>query len=312
MVGLNMQEKQQNSSFPIAAVFTEVNYEEIPFERLNQLEKAGILNIYLVLSDEEFKLAQQQKIRLFDYDEPKTILEHYESHHENSRLIFHVMNSGNAKTEKEKLDFYLNNVQEQYLTNLFICKDHLDSVDPDLRTIPPTYRDVVVEIPYLFFSLTSYHQPASKKDFSKEKENQLLLREENPCLCFQTGLFDLVNYQWLFNIFTHLIALRIENEQGDHAVKIQRDLKNIFRTYYKNMDNLEDAEKNFIAKHKKVFGTLEQSHVWGLTKQQYQKTVENRAFFEARFPKIITDLIELYEKVTREQIHANKIFISTI
>ncbi len=103
----------------IAVVLSNVETVEIPFGHLHQLDEVGLSTIYILLNEEEYQKAQENKFIVFDDSEPKTVIEHYQT--QSSRLKFQVINTGKASSEEEKLNFYLNNTPTNHLINLFVC-----------------------------------------------------------------------------------------------------------------------------------------------------------------------------------------------
>lgn len=285
----------------IAIVFSHIEYVNIPFGHLHQLEKAGILNIYLLLSDAELKEAEQRKFRVFDYMVPQTILEHYKSF--SDHLKIHVMNTEEATTEEEKLFFYLDNVQQQYDLNIFLCKEEMQWTSDNSRAKPPHIE--ITRYRFIPFVEKKYRDtPALSEGHSFSDEAvKLLHRDANPCFCHQLGLFDVSNYQWLFNIFVELIKVKISSAQGELHEDLRKKLKNLIKEYNVNIISVEKAEASFNKAHhkarKKSFKTSDGMGFF-LTSKDKENAIKKEQLKES-FPEIIKQLIYMYNEIILQE-----------
>lgn len=80
-----------------AVILPNVEYTDMPFGHLYQLDTVGISNILILLNEEEFKKAHTTKFVVFEGTEPKTVIDHYQS--QSDRLKIKVINTGSAKIE---------------------------------------------------------------------------------------------------------------------------------------------------------------------------------------------------------------------
>ena len=277
----------------ISAIFTEFDYADVTCTYLTQLEDTGILNIYIILTDEESQYAQNKKIQRFDDNTPsKTILEYYQSHRPNSQLKFHILNVGQATNEEEKLKYYLENVQETYLINLFIYpKSPLVSQALHSGII----KDEITEYSFLYFfkmTSTSKELPPFEPEHYSDDAIHLFQREVNPCICFQKGIFDIQNYFWLFEVFGELIAWKITQSDNELTQTAKEKLKQLTESYRKNIIDLEKVEKVFETTHKELyfFNTTEFR-----LQMEHRQNIENKENLQQQFPQIIVEMIELYQ-----------------
>lgn len=274
----------------IAVVLSNVEYHNLPFGHLHQLDKIGISNIYILLNEDEFQKANTNKSVLFDHTEPKTIIEHYQS--QSSRLKIQVVNTGAATTEEEKLHFYLENIQEQYALNLFVCNESMPWVNEELSARPPVVETTEYSFIIPFFRSTAPKMmPFFDAPCSSEKVIELLQREINPCFCYKKAHFDVLHYQWLFNIFVEIITLKL-NSTGNASSELSQELSKLIKDYNKNIIALEKAEESFEKTHKEAYKTLDEPSA--ILRWQHARNVKARETLDNNFPKLISQLIKLY------------------
>jgi len=278
----------------IAIVLTHLEYSDIPFAHLSQLDKIGLVNIYILLDENETKKAEGTKFVVFDYTKPITILEHYQS--QSSRLKFKVMNTGKTTTEEEKLYFYLQNVQEHHLMNIILCKQALPWSTDDLRAKPRCNTTVTREYPYFSYFNNTEHQivPSSTKPCSSEKAMALLQRNINPCICYQVGFWDILNYQWIYNIFVELIAF-YPNEATT--------LNTLIKEHNNNAIALNKAQEAFNKTCFNVYKTFDKPNC--LLKWTHENNRRSRDDLEINSLKIINELIQLHNEVALKEQNAN-------
>lgn len=280
-----------NESYPleqsrIAIVLTHLEYNDIPFGHLWQLDETKLVNIYILLSEDEIQEAQNKKFKVFG--DEKNILAHYQS--QSDRLKFTVMNTGKATTEEEKIIFYLDNVQEHNLVNIILCKESLPWSSNKLRAQPRNFS--TTKLP--FFNYTVHQSmPSSLQSCSSEKELELFHRTINPCICYQVGFWDILNYQWLFNIFVELTTLKINSDENTH------DLVTIIQEHNRNAINLNKAENACDKTCHKVHKTFDKPGY--LLQYTHANNTKKRDDLEINSLKIINKLIQLYQDVTLKQ-----------
>lgn len=301
-----MKESTNKSPNKFAAIFTGFKYPEIPFERLNQLEKVGITNIYIILGQPEYKQAQEKRFQIFDDSEKKTILEHYKSHTSKSRLQFHVLNAGEASSEKEKLHFYLNTVKEHYFTNLFFYEKDIPELTQNLRGDASSQREIVTTYILPFFTSTNRALPQLQEFNFSALVKQLMSREVNPCFCYKLGNFDIVNVRWLLNVFTELTVYRIKTDDTGLNNGILQRLTELIIEYDANITELEKAEKDFTNTHKKMYKSLEGSPS-SFTKWRHEMNVEKKEYYTEKFYEIIDEAKNIYEEITEDLVFNNRI-----
>ncbi|CEK10755.1 hypothetical protein [Legionella hackeliae] len=278
----------------IAVVLPNVEYHKPPFGHLHQLDKIGISNIYILLNEDEFQKANTDKSILFDNTEPKTIIEHYQS--QSSRLKIRVVNTGGATMEEEKLHFYLENTQDQYLLNLFVCKESIPLVNKELSATPPIVETTDYTFIPFFKSTDRKMMPLFDAPCSSAKAIELLQRDSNPCLCYQQSNFDVLHYQWLFNIFVELIAFELNSTKNTAS---SQELSKLIKNYNKNIIALEKAEESFEKTHKEAYRTLDEPGA--ILRWQHVRNVTARETLDNNFPKLISQLISLYGEVLAPQ-----------
>ncbi|MCL9682525.1 hypothetical protein [Legionella maioricensis] len=280
----------------IAVILSNVEYINIPFGHLHQLDKAGIYNIIILLNEDEFRKAHTTRFVVFDHMEPKTVIEHYQS--QSDRLKIEVINTGVATTEEEKLDFYLKQAEGQYKLNLFLCKESMPWVNEELSAKSPVIETTEYSFIPFFKSTVQKKLPLFQSPCSSEQAIKLLEHDLNPCLCYKMAYFDLVHYQWLFNIFVELITLKIKLREGENA-EFSPQLSKLIKEFNKNIIDLEKAKITFEKTHKKAYGTLGEPDV--ITRWQHDKNVKNKMGLEDSFPKLIGKLVKLYGKLTSQE-----------
>lgn len=279
----------------IAAILTGVA-SPIPFGHLYQLDQVGISNIIILLNAEEFKKAQTTKCAIFDNTEPKTIIEHYQS--QSSRLQIDIMNTETATTEEEKLNFYLKHAKDQYQLNLFLCKGSVPGLNEEISAKPPatdsfTYSFLVP----LYTSTARKKLPHFQSPCSSNQVINLLQQNTIPSFCYKMASFDLLNHQWLFNIFVELISIKIKSHEK--STELSSELNQIINDFNKNIIALEKAEIIFESTHKKMYSTASAPYTY--TQWQHTKNVNYKENLEDNFPKVIRELITLYAKSLSHQ-----------
>ncbi len=297
--------EKRAQALPMACIISEVEIGKLtPNELLNQLDEIGILDVYVLLNSNEYLLAQTKRWQPFDDYPLLTFLEQCQLHRKDSRLKFHLVNTGSTSTEEEKLNYYLKNVNEQYLMNLFLCKNPIPWVTQELST----KLDVVVktQIYYLpFISFETRNLPSLEKSRSSKKAIELLQRPVNPCLCFQKdSLIDHYHYRWLFNIFIELVTLEIEKKGAKNSVKVKERMNKLIQDYAENIKNLERAEKKFIKTHKAFYRESKEPSYW--TKKQYKNSVLKKERYERKFTEIIIEMANIYQKIALQSQHQKK------
>ncbi|QMT60217.1 hypothetical protein [Legionella sp. PC997] len=280
-----------------AVIWSNVEYLDIPFGHLYQLDKVGISNVIILLNNEEFKKAHETEFVIFDDTEAQTIIEHYQS--QSNRLNIEVINTGTANTEEEKLDFYLKkHSEEHYELHLYLYKETIPWVSEELsakRLIIDTTKYPIIP----FFTRNTRRQlPLFDAPCSSEQAVKLLQNNLAPCLCYKVDLFDLLHYQWLFNIFVELICLKIKMHE-DKSGEFSSQLNKLIKDFNKNIVDLEKAESNFEKTHKKAYTTLDKPHA--VTRSQHAKNVKRKERLEDNFPKLIGNLVELYEQLLQRE-----------
>lgn len=280
--------------FDMAAVFSYVDYVNMPLAYLYQLQKIGIFNIYIILNEDEFKKAQSNKFILFDHSEPKTIIEHYQS--QSSDLTIRVINSGKASTEEEKLAFYLENAKETHLLNLFLTNEALPWVNKSFHSDVP-HIEVTTFLNFFEQENRIINIPF-QLEMPSAQELELLQHPSNPIICFQRDTFDIGNYQWLFKIFSGLINLRMQTESNIDFSETKAKLDMLITSYKENIDELKKCEELFEVTHKKLYVENDNS-----VQKTHQRNVENRDKCLKKFPQIINELIDTYKAMPK----ANKL-----
>ncbi|BCA95644.1 hypothetical protein TUM19329_20050 [Legionella antarctica] len=280
----------------IAIIFPNVEYTNIPFGHLYQLAKVGISNIIILLNEDEFKKAHTTKFVVFDHTDPQTVIQHYQSH--NDQLKIEVINTDKATTVEEKLDFYQRHAEGQYQLNLFLCKESMPGVSVELSAKPPvTNTTEYTCIP--FFKRTERNKlPLFQTPCSSDQAIKLLQHDLNPCLCYKMANFDVLHYQWLFNIFVELISLKIKLHEGK-GDELLPQLSNLINDFNKNINDLEKTEIDFKKTHKKTYATFDAPDV--ITRWQHDKNAKKKVNLEDKLPKIIGKLVKLYDKLTLKE-----------
>lgn len=110
--------------------------------------------------------------------------------------------------------------------------------------------------------------------------------------------FDVLHYQWLFNIFVELINLKIKLNEGKNA-EFLLQLSKLIKDFNKNIIDLEKAEADFEKTHKKAYATLDEADV--ITRWQHDKNVKKKVNLEDNLPKLIGKLIKLYDKLALQE-----------
>ncbi|PWY55306.1 hypothetical protein DGG96_12625 [Legionella qingyii] len=280
-----------------AVIWSNVEYTDIPFGHLYQLDKVGISNVIILLNEDEFKKAHEAKFVVFDDTEPQTIIEHYQS--QSNRLKIEVINTGIASTEEEKLDFYLKkHAEEQYKLHLYLCKETIPWVSEELSAKPAIIETTKYSIIPFFTKNTRRQLPLFEAPCSSDQAIKLLQNNLAPCLCYKLDLFDLLHYQWLFNIFVELISLKIKLHK-DKSTEFSLQLNNLIKDFNKNIIDLEKAENNFEKTHKKAYSTLNKPHA--VTRLHHAKNVKKKELLENNFPKLIGKLVELYDQLALQE-----------
>lgn len=280
----------------IVAILPNVEYNKLPLGHLHQLDSVGISNVVILLNDEEFKKAHTTRFVLFDDTKPRTVIEHYQT--QSDRLKIEVINTGTATTEEEKRDFYMNHAKRQYKLNLFLCKESMPGVTEELSAKPAFTETTEYSFVPFFKSVARQRWPLFQSPCSSEQAIKLLQHELNPCLCYKMATFDVLHYQWLFNIFVELINLEIKMD-GGKGIESTLELSRLIKAFNENIKDLEHAEKSFDETHKKAYETLEETDV--ITRWRHKSNVSNRSNLEDNFPKLIGEFIALYDKVAAQE-----------
>lgn len=287
--------KNRELNMRIRAILTGVA-SPIPFGHLHQLDQVGISNIIILLSAEELKKAYATKFILFDHTEPKTVIEHYQSH--NSRSKIEIMNTESAITEEEKLNFYLKHAKDQYQLHLFLCKGSMPYLNEAISTKPPATESYTYSflVP-LYTSTTRKKLPLFQSPCSSNQVVNLLQQNAISCFCYKIAPFDLLNNQWLFNIFVELIGIRIKSHEK--FTELSSKLNHIINDFNQNIIALEKAELNFENTHKKIYSTTSAPYTY--TKWQHTKNVTYKENLDDNFSQLICALISLYAKLLPHQ-----------
>ncbi|MCW8399677.1 hypothetical protein OQJ26_12835 [Legionella sp. PATHC038] len=277
----------------IAVIFANVEYTDLPFGHLYQLDRVGISNIIILLNEDEFEKAHTTRIRVFDYTLPQTVIEHYQS--QSDRLQIEIINTGRATTEEEKLDFYLKHAEGQYKLNLFLCKGAIYAVNEEIRA-KPLIRETTEYIHIPFFKSTKRKKvPFFQSPCSSDQTIELLQHELNTCFCYQMSPFDVMHYQWLFNIFVELINLKIKLREGNNAEFLSQ-LNKIINNFNKTILHFEKAETAFEKTNKKAYNKFDKPDL--ILRLRHEKHVKKKERLEDNFPKLVSKLVKLYEKLT--------------
>ncbi|CEG55989.1 hypothetical protein [Legionella fallonii] len=249
-----------------------------------------------MLNEGEFQKAHTTKFAVFDHTEPQTIIEHYQS--QSDRLKIEVINSGNATTEQEKLDFYVSHAEGQYKLNLFICKESIPGVSEELSAKPPVTETTKYSLIPFFKSTERKKLPLFQSPCSSDQAVKLLQHDLNPCLCYKMANFDVLHYQWLFNIFVELINLKIKLHEGNKDEFLPQ-LSKLIKDFNKNIIDLEKAGIDFEKTNKKAYKTLDEPGV--IRRWQHDKNVKKKESLEDNFPKLIGKLVKLYDKLASQK-----------
>ncbi|KTD73161.1 hypothetical protein [Legionella tucsonensis] len=280
----------------IAVILPNVELTNIPFGHLHQLDQVGISNIIILLNEDELKKTQATKFVVFDDTEPQTVIEHYQS--QSDRLKIEVINTGTATTEQEKLDYYLKHAEGQYKLNLFLYKKSIPWTSNELSAKPPVIETTEYSFIPFFKNTNRKRLPLFQPPCSSEQAIKLLQHDLNPCLCYKMAQFDVLHYQWLFNIFVELISLKIKLHEDKNA-KFLSQLNKLIKDFNKNIIDLEKAEIAFEKSHKKAHFTLDEPDI--ITRWQHDKNVEKRMNLDENLPKLIAKLINLYDKLVSQE-----------
>lgn len=280
----------------IAVILPNVELTNIPFGHLHQLDQVGISNIIILLNEDELKKAQATKFVVFDDTEPQTVIEHYQS--QSDRLKIKVINTGTATTEQEKLDYFLKHAEGQYKLNLFLCKKSIHWTSKELSAKPPVIETTEYSFIPFFKNTNRKRLPLFQPPCSSEQAIKLLQHDLNPCLCYKMAQFDVLHYQWLFNIFVELISLKIKLHEDKNA-KFLSQLNKLIKDFNKKIIDLEKAEIAFEKSHKKAHFTLDEPDI--ITRWQHDKNVEKRMNLDENLPKLIAKLINLYDKLVSQE-----------
>ena len=276
----------------MSVILPNVEYTNIPFGHLHQLDQVGISNITILLNDEEFEKAHSSKFEVFDDTEPKTVIEHYQS--QSDRFKIEVINTGAASTEEDKLNFYLKHAKGESGLNLFLCHESMPWVSEALSARPQDITTTECSAIPFFKSTERKQFPLFKSPCSQESAVKLLQDDLNPCLCYKLAKFDVLHYQWLFNIFVELSSLEMKWDEKKNAEFFPKFSK-IIKQYNENITDLEQAEKAFEKTHKMAYGTLDEPDL--ITRWRHEKNVTIKDDIENNFPKLIGQLITLYSKM---------------
>jgi hypothetical protein len=213
---------------PIAMVFTNINHHDLPFSKLLQLAATGIRDVYFVLTDDEYRLANDDSFQLFDGSKPKNIFKHLQdSGDENLRL--HFINSGNLTTDEEKFKFYAEH-EKHYQMNICQSDNPEICIYQSQSSIPITI-ETKRSITNQYFSLFNLEFNDKVKDLghadidfmteqNSTKALEFLYRSSNPCFIQRTGKFDIMCFQWLYK--AALLLLKTELAK-DHLVGMEDD-----------------------------------------------------------------------------------------
>lgn len=276
----------------IAVIFANVEYIDLPFGHLYQLDKVGISNIIILLNEDEFEKAHTTRFVVFDHTLPQTVIEHYQS--QSDRLKIDIINTGKATSEEEKLDFYLKHAEGQFELNLFLCKGAIDGVNEEISA-KPLIRETTEYIHIPFFKSTKRKKvPLFQSPCSSDQTIELLQHEINPCFCYQMSSFDVLHYQWLFNIFVELIHLKIKLHEGKNADFLSQ-LNKIINNFNKTILHFEKAEMAFEKTNKKAYNTFDKPDL--ILRLRHEKHVKKKERLEEDFPILVNKLVRLYEKL---------------
>lgn len=271
-----------------------MGYPDISFRFLDELAEVGINDVVILLNAAEFEKANQTQFIVFD--KPRTIIEHYKNH--NKHLKIKVINTKQVTTEQEKLEFYLNRAKGGFDLNLFLCQEAIRGVNEELSAKPLFMEFTELRSAMLpFFSRSTQKQlpfPLFKSPCSSKEAIELLQHQVNPCFCYKTSMFDILYYQWLFNIFVELINLQSSHEET------KSQLERIINNFNKNITDFKNAEIDS-EKTLRVYGTSDKASK--STAGQRFKNAEKLKVLEKNFPKLITELIKLYELLSQKDHH---------
>ncbi|WP_454782402.1 hypothetical protein [Legionella sp. WA2022007384] len=285
-----------------AVIWSNIEYTDIPLGHIHQLDKIGISNHIILLSEHEYEKAHETQFVVFDDTEPQSIIEHYQS--QNTHLKIQVLNTGIATTEEEKLNFYLKNyADQQYQLYLYLCKEAIPGASKELSAKPLINGFTKYSLIPFFTKLNRARLPLFQAPCSSDLAIKLMQNNIAPCLCYRIDVFDLLHYQWLFNIFVELISLQIRFHE-DKCAPFSVQLNKLINEFNKNILALEKTEHSFETTHKKAYSTFKKPGK--LTQWQHGKNVKKKEQLENNFPKLIAKLETLYEQL-QENFNDSKI-----
>lgn len=274
------EKKAQISEWRIAVVFPYASIEY--FGHLYQLQELGLVNVYILLNEHEYNLAYTKRSTIFDFEDPKTIVEHYASTVPDIRFQF--INTGCASDESAKLDFYIHRVKPDVLMSLYIKEKSCPLTSDALRAKPPqTTVTTYTYLPFLSFTKREIYDLGNPSVLT-DAAQALVHDAKTPCLCYQRAFFDILNYQWLYNIFIELTKLCELNTMAQLDVLVD--------TYKQTVIDLERAEKAFNDSARHRYARLEEPGYW--LQYQYQKARDKRDLLESRLKETVSKIIELY------------------
>jgi hypothetical protein len=298
-----MLEKEEDH-FSASVVFS--HFEKLPpYRMLQEIEEVGIRDIYILLNQEEYEHAMEDKYQLLDNSEPLTFLGHYQSFSDKQLVQFHVIKTGDTKNDQEKLQYFIENNTDKYTVNIFVTyQKSFPWVTPELRTQVLGLKKNATQ--YQFFKKSVFekerwsHEVYEMQPKSSDKALELLNRKDNPCYCHERNQdCDALYYQWLFNIFSELAlqALPKAEERGSFSNHAEERIRELVKNYYQNIFDVEKINKKFEQLHRIVYPTDIEKYF--KTKEhkkypQFQKIIAKREAVEHRFIEIIKGLMDVY------------------
>lgn len=305
------QQATLNSDKPIAAIFTSFTEPDLdrmsPDTRLQQLDKVGIHTVYILVSHDELTNAKNNKYKLFDGDEDMTIIDYYHSYLPKSekQISFKIIDTKDITSEQDKIDYFLQNTNDDNLINLCFCNEStLPWINEKFSSsaIPLHAKQTSVEfLGYTLYENTEFDLPETDQRRSPIAADELLQRDTNPTLCYPRSMWDIVNYQALFNCFVELMTVQLNNDHHQDTTSAKYELENLINRYANNLKQLETANKTYEEAHKHYWRNTDGNEPNTSYKHSYQQALEQKTKAELAFPTLIKEMISTYTRLLDSQ-----------